>query len=447
MLEESKVYNKAHVVSVDMGYGHQRAACPLGHLAYGEILNANVYKGIPKSDMKKWEESRRVYEIISRMKHLPLIGDYIFGVLDYFQRIEPFYPMRDLSDPTIQVRQMYKLIDKGWGKDLVDKLNEKKLPLITSFFIPAFFAEEHRFKGDIYCICTDADVSRAWAPLDPRKSRINYLVPNKRVKERLRLYGVRSENLYVTGFPLPEENLGGPDWPILKDNLRSRLIRLDPLENYRKKYHSTIKHYLGKEKCVECKKKEPITITFAVGGAGAQRELGVTIMESLRLHLMRGEIKLNLVAGVRKDVYSFFKEAIKEYRLDDRSNGHVDIIYEDKKGDYFHKFNQALKTTDILWTKPSELSFFSGLGLPIIMAPSIGSQENFNKAWLQAIGSGVEQADPRYTNEWLFEWVKSGWLAEAAMQGFLDAPKNAIYHIEDIVLKGKRSEIEDIHLL
>ena len=148
-----------------------------------------------------------------------------------------------------------------------------------------------------------------------------------------------------------------------------------------------------------------------------------------------------------REIDLIIKEAIKEYRLDDRSNGHVDIIYEDKKGDYFHKFNQALKTTDILWTKPSELSFFSGLGLPIIMAPSIGSQENFNKAWLQAIGSGVEQADPRYTNEWLFEWVKSGWLAEAAMQGFLDAPKNAIYHIEDIVLKGKRSEIEDIHLL
>ncbi|MCF6276720.1 MAG: hypothetical protein L3J07_02610 [Candidatus Magasanikbacteria bacterium] len=447
MVNEPKIFKKAQIVSVDMGYGHQRAAYPLSHLAFDGVLSANTYKGIPKSDMKKWENSRRVYEVISRMKHLPFIGKYIFDVLDYFQKIEPFYPMRDLSEPIIQVRSMYKMISKGWGKDLINRLNKNNLPLITSFFIPAFFAEEHRFRGDIYCICTDADVSRAWAPLDPRKSRIKYLVPNKRVKERLRLYGVRSENLFVTGFPLPKENLGGPDWPILKENLSSRIVRLDPLKKYRKKYGSTIKHYLGSEKCIKSTKNNPITITFAVGGAGAQRELGVTIMESLRLHLMRGEVKLNLVAGVRKDVYSFFKEAVKEYRLNDKSNGNVKIIFEDNKVDYFDKFNEVLKTTDILWTKPSELSFFAGLGLPIIMAPTIGSQEDFNKSWLHAIGAGVEQEDPRYTNEWLFEWVKSGWLAEAAMQGFLDAPKNSIYHIEDIVLKGKRSEIEDIHLL
>jgi len=47
----------------------------------------------------------------------------------------------------------------------------------------------------------------------------------------------------------------------------------------------------------------------------------------------------------------------------------------------------------------------------------------------------------------LFEWLNSGWLAEAAMQGFLDAPKLGTYHIENIVLHNKFSEIDDIHLL
>jgi hypothetical protein len=342
---------------------------------------------------------------------------------------------------------MYWLINKGWGRDLIEKINEKPLPLITSFFVPAFFAEEHEFKGDIYCICTDADVSRAWAPLDPRKSRINYLVPNKRVKERLRLYGVRSENLYVTGFPLPKENLGDRNWKVLRKDLGRRLFNLDPLKKYHHKYHATIQHYLGKNYCKDCAVGGPITITFAVGGAGAQRELGVTIMESLRLHIMRGEIKMNLVAGSRNDVYSFFKDAVSEYRLDDKNNGHVNIVFDENKNDYFHKFNKVLSKTDILWTKPSELSFFAGLGLPIVMAPTIGSQEDFNKTWLRSIGAGVEQQDPRYTNEWLFDWIQSGWFAEAAMRGFLDAPKNAVYHIEDIVLKGERSEIEGIHLL
>jgi len=63
------------------------------------------------------------------------------------------------------------------------------------------------------------------------------------------------------------------------------------------------------------------------------------------------------------------------------------------------------------------------------------------------VGGGVDQLDPKFANEWLFDWLKSGWLAEAAMEGFLDAPRNGAYHVEEVVLKGKRSEIEDLHLL
>ena len=47
--------------------------------------------------------------------------------------------------------------------------------------------------------------------------------------------------------------------------------------------------------------------------------------------------------------------------------------------EYFNTFNETLRETDILWTKPSELSFYAGLGIPIIIAPTIGSLEDFNK--------------------------------------------------------------------
>ena len=114
---------------------------------------------------------------------------------------------------------------------------------------------------------------------------------------------------------------------------------------------------------------------------------------------------------------------------------------------YFKAFNQALRSTDILWTKPSELTFYSGLGLPILMAEPIGSQEDYNRDWLLAIGAGIDAPDPLYVDEWLFDWLDSGWLAEAAMQGFLDAPKMGAYHIENIVLYNKVQEIEDIQLL
>jgi len=455
-MSDLKNFKKAYVIAVDMGYGHQRAAYPLREIATcpefmggdNDVINANRYAGIPHSDILKWESGRKVYEKISRMKHLPIIGEWIFALLNYMQRIDDFYPRRDLSKTTLQLRQIYRWIKKGWGQDLIEKLSREPLPLISTFFTPAFFAEEHGFKGDIYCVCTDTDVSRAWAPLYPAKTRINYLAPNRRVKERLIQYGVPEKQISVTGFPLPKENIGGKDLKILKQSIGARIINLDPHLRYRKKYSKTVEGFLGNEYCDKsCPAGHPLTVTFAVGGAGVQRELGVEILNSLRDEIDKGKIRLNLVAGTHNNVYLYYQKHIKALGLLKKQNGYVNILYADNKTEYFKNFNKILLTTDILWTKPSELSFYAGLGMPIIMAPPVGAQEDYNRKWLLSIGAGFDQENPKYTNEWLFDWLKSGWLAEAAMEGFLDAPRNGAFHVEEIVLKGKRSEIEDVHLL
>ena len=447
------VSKKMYIVTVDMGYGHQRAvhpledlaACPVGWSGDG-MITANNYAGIPSNDRRRWQQSQKLYETISRFKNVPLFGQSMFDIMDYFQRIEPFYPRRDLSGTTVQLRQIYKLIAAGWGRHLIALLNQRPLPYLASFFVPAFFAEEHGYKGEIYCLCTDTDVSRAWAPLNPKKSRIRYLVPNKRVRERLKLYGVKGEQIFVTGFPLPQENIGGKTLRVLKHNLADRITHLDPKKKYQRKFHHTIEYYLGKQYNKNLK-THPLNITFAVGGAGAQKDIGVQILTGLHTQIRSGAVRLNLVAGVRNDVYRFYYENVTDLHLQKKHNDAVNIIYAESKSQYFKIFNKALLTTDILWTKPSELSFYAGLGLPIIMAPSVGSQEEYNRAWLHSIGAGFEQEDPRYTEQWLFDWLESGWLAEAAMAGFLHAPRNGVHHIEDIILHGKRSEIEDIHLL
>ncbi len=111
----------------------------------------------------------------------------------------------------------------------------------------------------------------------------------------------------------------------------------------------------------------------------------------------------------------------------------IEVIYEPNISDYFEKFNQVLRKTDILWTKPSELSFYCGLGIPIIIAPTIGSQEDFNREWLLKLGSGILQENPSYVEEWLFDLLQSGWLAEAAMQGFIEAEKMGTYNITNII--------------
>ena len=113
----------------------------------------------------------------------------------------------------------------------------------------------------------------------------------------------------------------------------------------------------------------------------------------------------------------------------------MEIIFSRDIEDYFRKFNQALKKTDILWTKPSELSFYSALGLPIIIAPPIGSQEEFNKRWLLKSGFGEAQENPRYAGQWLPDWLEKGYLAEKAMQAFIEGEKLGTLNIKKIISK------------
>lgn len=423
---------KAWVVTVDMGYGHERPAYAMRDIAYGDPIVANNYPGIPESDKKMWNESRSLYEFISRFKKVPLLGSAMFGAMDRVQRIEPFYPRRDLSKASLQVKGMYRLIHKGLGKDLVRRLSKRKMPLISTFFLTAFAAEEHGYPEDIYLVTTDADISRAWVAEDPKKSRIKYLASNGRVVERLKLYGVPSDRIFLTGFPMSKTLIGGTTSRSIKKDLGERVCHLDPNGIFYRKYHQTLKRELGVTNC-QIKPTHPLTVTFAVGGAGAQKELGITIANSLREQIRRGEMILNLVAGTRKEVAKYFKDELKSAGLGRDIGSGVQIHYQPVRKDYFHKFDLLLRHTDILWTKPSELSFYAGIGLPIIMAPTVGSQEDFNRLWLQALGAGIDQFDPEFTNEWLFDWVNSGGLARMAWNGFIEAPTHGTYRIEELI--------------
>ena len=430
---------KVWVISVNMGYGHQRTAEPLRGL--GEIINANDYEGIPKKDKTIWQSMQQFYEFISRFSRIPLIGKATFSIYDRFQKIFSFYPKREISEPNLTLKQIYSLFKKGWGKDLIEKLkmkNEKlkiNLPIISTFFIPAFMAEYFNYPGEIFCVVCDADIARTWVSLNPSQSKIKYFAPTERVVERLKLYGVKEENIFLTGYPLPIKNItanppvGGLE--ILKEDLKNRLINLDPKKRYFEKYKILIEENLGK---LPENFSHPLTIMFSVGGAGAQKEIGIKTIKSLAVEIWAGEVKVILVCGIREKVKEYFeKEINKIYRGRTPVNSGVEILFGTDIEDYFQKFNQALRKIDILWTKPSELSFYSALGLPIIIAPAIGSQEEFNMRWLLKSGFGVLQENPRYTRQWLFDWLNRGYLAEAAMEGFVEGEKLGIFKISQII--------------
>ena len=430
---------EAWIISVNMGYGHQRTAYPLKSLAFdGKIINANNYPGIPEKDRSTWETSRKFYEFISNFYRVPFIGKAIFAIFDRFQKILGFYPKRNLSKPNLQLKLTYSSIKKGWGRDLIEKLKTQNsklktnLPIVTTFFTPAFMAEFFNYSGQIFLIVCDADISRTWASLNPKISKIKYFAPTERVVERLKLYGVKPENIFLTGYPLPLENIGQETMEVLKEDLRYRILNLDPQKKYFEKYKILIEEHLGN---LPKKSDHPLTIMFAVGGAGAQKEIGIKIVKSLVEKIKKGEIKLILSAGIREKVKEYFEKEISRGPSSEYLSENIEILYQKTIKDYFKEFNQKLRKTDILWTKPSELSFYSALGLPIIIAPPVGSQEEFNKRWLLKSGFGLLQENPNYTEQWLFDWLKQGYLAEAAMQGFVEGEQLGTLKIKEIISK------------
>jgi hypothetical protein len=126
-----------------------------------------------------------------------------------------------------------------------------------------------------------------------------------------------------------------------------------------------------------------------------------------------------------------------ESYLDDK----IAIIYNSQVEEYFNDFNLALRTTDILWTKPSELSFYCALGIPILLAPYIGPHEKLNRRWLHEIHAALQPPGPlEYTHQWLFDLRDNGRLAEAAWDGFLKARKLGTYKIEQMIATGRFQE-------
>lgn len=414
-----------------MGYGHQRAVYPLRDIAEEGIITVGSNENASPGEKKLWRRVLGAYEFLSRAKGIPLIGNSLFTLLDKFLHIPSIYPERNLTGVTFQVNLLESSIKKGLCSGMIEKVKEKNLPVVTSFYAPAIAADTAGIR-DIYCIICDTDMNRVWAAKDSAKSTIKYFAPCGKAVRRLKAYGVPDDKIYLTGFPLPDELTGGSSLTILKEDLRTRLKILDPKNKFHPRHEQSIRHFLGESK-EEKANDRVLTITFSIGGAGAQKEIGVRIISSLKTKLKSGEVKLNIAAGNKKIVYDYFEAAVKDI-CGESSN--IDLIYSESLHDYFKKFNEALRTTDILWTKPSELSFYTALGIPIIMAPSIGSQERFNKKWLIEIHAGLMQENPDYTDQWLFDLINRGVLAEMAWAGFLKARKLGTSRILEVLKTG-----------
>jgi hypothetical protein len=425
---------RAWVVTADMGLGHQRAAHPLSHLAEGGILTAGSPEVTDEEEVNFWRRLRWSYEFVSRAKGVPVVGRALFGTLDSLLRIPPFYPLRDLSHPSLNNYLVDRLIRQGLGRSLLARLRAHRIPLISTFYAPCLVADHFHF-GTIYSVICDADLNRVWVASKARNSTISYLAPCGRVMRRLRQYGVPEERIFITGFPLPKENIGGPGMETLKADLLERLGRLDPTGRFASVFGPTVEGLLGAGPTPSGGKAR-VTVAFAVGGAGAQLEIGLMLAQSLKPGILEGRFRLILVAGVNRLVEKAFRVFVTRIGLESALGDGVVILCEDRKPDYFERFNALMRETDILWTKPSELSFYSALGIPIVMAPAIGSQEGKNLKWLMDKGCALPQYTPALALEWLGDMLKEGAFAEKALNGFIKNRKLGVLKVEELLSTG-----------
>src|SRR6266478_878397 len=175
---------------------------------------------------------------------------------------------------------------------------------------------------------------------------------------------------------------------------------------------------------------KPPLIVFAVGGAGAQVPLAKGAIAGLKKRILDGALRLAVVAGRRPDVASALSSALSAHGL--LGHAGAELLYDRDVFSYFRRFNELLARADVLWSKPSELTFFAALGLPFIAAPAVGAHEACNLRWATDRGAALPQHDPAVAGDWLLQWVEDGVLASAAEAGMC-LPQTGLYEIADQV--------------
>ena len=406
------------VAAIDMGYGHLRAAAPLADALGVPMLRMDLPPLGDARDAWFWWRTRAVYEPLTRWSQVPGLGAPLRELLARITAIPD--SNGDLSAPTAGTRWMERAARAGAGRALAEHLRETGAPLLATFYAAPILAELHGAER-LHCVVTDADVNRVWAPPHPARSRIRYYVPSEPARRRIESYGVAPERIRLTGFPLPHELVGGREMTALKANLAARLGRLDA--------GRTVADAAAAELGAVPRDQSPPLITFAIGGAGAQTAIAARLLRALAPLLRAGGIALALVAGRRREVARGLRAAAASEGL--ASHPAVELLEEPDTLMYLRKFNALLARTDVLWTKPSEMTFFAALGLPVVAAPPVGVHEERNLRWALSHGALLPQGDPDRAAEWLPRWIADGTLARAAWKGYQNLPKLGLYEILD----------------
>lgn len=420
------------LVTAEMGFGHLRAIKPLSDILQNPIIELSKNDNSSEKEKKHWNKIRKQYEYLSRCKDKPITGILIYPIFNQLLKISK-NTTKDLSKASYQVKLLYYLIKKRNICNGIMSLlkNKENSSLLTSFYAPAI-ANDIYNKTKSYCIICDSDINRVWVSKNPKESNITYFSPCQTASNRLKQYGINEKNIILTGFPFPQELIGTAKKEILENNFIKRLLKLTKNEQTLLNLLKNLD--LSNYNATSSLNDNKLEITLAIGGAGAQKNLAKKIIEDLENQLLEDNIKLNLVAGIKREVNEYFIHLCQKAQLKN-----INIIYADNFDEYYNLFNKTIANTDVLITKPSELTFYCALGLPILLTEPIGYQEERNKQWALENNFALDFPYHESLDKFIEREITNNSFAEIATNAFKNNSQNGVYQIIDYIEKQNLS--------
>lgn len=420
----------AWLVSAPLGQGVDLIAQACRDLAYDQtILRADSYPGIPPHDRKLWDHLQEQPSFISSLSKIPVIGMSLRRCTERFVHHLPSrYPRREQAAWNRRLVEFYYFLQhQHLGRDFIQHLSKNPLPLVTSSPVLAFSAEVHGYPAPIYLICPAADPSRAWAPLDPMQTRIVFLVATKTAEDRLHAYGVPITQIHHIGLPLSPDSVSSKG---LLADVEARIHRLDPDHVFRPQKKQT-------------RAQHPLSLGIIADSGWRTHDL-LKLLEGAGKAIRNGELTIHLFTGTDQ-ARTRSIEAIARNQTLHRHLGSSLVIHAHKdEAIAFESFTRLLPTIDVLWTAPSPWVFYAGLGIPVIVQPPIGGQEEARYAWVRGVQAGLAPLELETLSEWLLDWKRSGGLARLAWNGYGSAPSMGYERLK-LLLEGKHPKEEVLH--
>jgi UDP-N-acetylglucosamine:LPS N-acetylglucosamine transferase len=385
------------ITTAYMGFGHLRAAHNIASYGKAPILRVDQapYTNIVDRFIWKVSQSIHTYGSRDKEKRINLLYKWFEDLMVISE---------DGVPPSLGASRFIRTMQRlGAGRKFLSAIGEKTPTLVHTFYMPAMLSAYHGYTGKKFLILCDTDFHRVWAPLEPRKYDLNYCVPISSSADRLISYGVKKEQIFVTGFPLPVANTGKDSFEHDFNVRKSRL-----------KSDSAL----------------PLTIMFPFSGAGAYSKMLADLVKSLLEKLREGSLRLIVSCGNNKYALKAAENLFINYGIEELE--FIEIIFHEDIFAAFDEFNQALKSTDVMITKPSELVFYAALGIPLIFLPPIGAHEERNRKYLLTNGCAVDMVSPSDFPQWIERSRRADLLLDLAENGFNKLPKNGSAAIDEL---------------